>query len=76
MHYILGDIVEFKCDIKIGTFDGRVIEIIDEGHVNEPVLLLQHLIEGGESYHVRQSNVVNYKGNDIFDAYIAELVSI
>ena len=77
MKCIVGDIVVFKCKIKKGTFDGEVVEVV--GNVtnpDDPMLLIHHLIEGGQNYHILQSGIVRRLGNVVFDRHITELVQL
>lgn len=73
---MIGDRVKFRCDIKKGTFDGEVMEVITGDHLKEPTLRIHHLIEDGNDYHIRQSNIEELNGNIYLDPIVATLVRL
>lgn len=73
---IVGDRVKFCCRIKKGTFEGEVIEVINGDHLDEPTLLIHHLIPEGNNYHIIQSDIVELCGNLIWERIINELVHL
>lgn len=76
MRCIVGDMVEFKCDIKDGYYDGEIMEVIDGDHLQEPTYLTKHLISDGNSYHIPAYNIVKRLGNHIFDNLVENMANL